>query len=725
MSTHPHRHSDDTGKALIRRLLSSYNHITVLDLIFHQDEIDAIYHDIPSAKTLLRVVKGDIRDAEVLGDALTRDVVGVIHLAAVSRVGWCLENEPDCDDVNVRGTELVLQAIEKRKMDAWFIQASSREVYGNAESFPVPEDAPNTPANAYGRTKSDAEAVIQKHKLPAILLRLSNVYGGLADHRERLIPAIVSNALSHRIIQMVGGNQNLDMVHIDDVIHAFTLAVDLLEKAEVDTIEAYNVGTGASAPAMEIIRKVLALTNSSSPLQIIPGDDRYPDHYIGTTEKAADKLGFTAKVGVEEGLIRLVAAFYQESIAYLDTKIESTCRSKPSYDVKDLSALNGCTGSIGVDGPTGMEYLTAPKVDGESADWEWLDTDEVQAWEINVKSATSSQVVITLSQTTGDHHILFQTPEGKKIFGAESEFIARVEPDTGYIGLSFAKSHNDFVPHHMLDETKTAQFRFTPFCCPGKPAPWPFFKEDPIASAISDTRLGTHRDFNASQVDTLCDGLQKAKGVSSARLASLKRLTPPYDFHPKPLPSGQPYQWRSRGLDHCTNLCDHPTVCVDTGDCACATSACVPRLRYPFTEYFNVTGLSYPPPTVHWDEVETNDPLILVRKVASSSWLNVLRPQARSYLQSTPDWPKIHLARLPDEVQENRDTNWGDFNKLQSTWHGCFSADSVLERGVKDLSREYEKDSLVFMPYFAGTQMVSPLNLISLTIDAAGRTLDR
>lgn len=109
----------------------------------------------------------------------------MIHLAAVSRVGWCLENEPDCDDVNVRGTELVIDAIESRKMNAWFIQASSREVYGNAESFPVPEDAPNTPANAYGRTKSDAEAVIRRHSLPAILLRLSNVYGGLADHRLR------------------------------------------------------------------------------------------------------------------------------------------------------------------------------------------------------------------------------------------------------------------------------------------------------------------------------------------------------------------------------------------------------------------------------------------------------------------------------------------------------------------------------------------------------------
>lgn len=676
----------------------------MLDLIFHQDELDAIYRDLPQSHSLLRVIKGDIRDEEVLDSALTDDITGVIHLAAVSRVAWCLANEPDCDDVNVRGTEILLESIERRSMRPWFIQASSREVYGNAKSFPVPEDAPNTPANAYGRTKADAEVVIRRHSLPAILLRLSNVYGGLADHRERLIPAIVSSAVSHRIIQMVGGNQDLDMIHIDDVIHGFMLAVQLLEKGKVDTIEAYNIGTGSSAPAMGIIQKVLALTNSSSPLQIIPGDNRFPDHYIGSTTKAAEQLGFKAQVSVEEGLIRLVASYYQQTLSYIAKKTEETCPPPPMYSVEDLKALDGCSGSIGVDGPNGIEYLTLDTGDHKTLKWE--DLDEVQAWTFNVQKSTANHVVYRFTQTVDKQDVVFQSPEGRHIFGAQSDFIAQIDSRTGYVKLSFAESRNPFVPQHMLDDTKVAQFRLTPFCCPGKPAPWPFFKTDPIASAIRDDRLGTVRYFNASQVDTLCDRLRKAERVASERLSNLRSLSPPYNFQEKPLPSGQPYEWRNRGLDHCNNLCDHPTVCLDTGDCACATSACVPRLRYPFTAFSNVSGLSYPPPSIHWDEVETVDPLILVKRVAQSSWLNVLRPHARSYLQSVPNWPDIHLTRLPDEVQENRDVNWGDFNKLQSTWHGCFSADSVLERGVKDLSQEYKRDSLVFMPYFAGTQMV-------------------
>lgn len=641
---------------------------------------------------------------------MTRDVVGVIHLAAVSRVGWCLENEPDCHDVNVRGTQNVLEKIKSTGNKAWFLQASSREVYGNAVEFPVSEDAPNTPANAYGQTKSDAEAVIRSQGIRSILLRLSNVYGGLADHRERLIPAIVSSALSHRVIQMVGGNQDLDMVHIDDVVHGFLAAVSRLERGEGTGVEAYNIGTGTSASAMTIIRKVLALTNSSSPLQILPGDNRFPDYYIGTTKKAADELDFKTRVGIDEGIARLVTAFYRETISFIEQRIASTCTTPRSYRTEDLVRLDGCSGTLGVDGPSGMEYLAMKTDSGELPAWEWLDTDEIQTWKFHVNSVDGDHVVFSFTQESEGKDITFATTEKGHLFGSQSRFATSIIPGTNYVSMAFEDSGNPLIPEHMADRVRETRYRLTPFCCPGKSAPWPFFEEDPLASAISDTRTGTHRDFNASQSATMCNRLDDARTVAMSRLSKIDQLVRPYHLEEAMLPTGQPHAWRQRGLDHCTNLCDHPTTCLDTGSCACAQSACVSRVRYPFFAFANVSGLSYPPPTINWDEVETNDPLILFRKVASSSWLNVLRPHARRYLQSSLSWPTIHLTRLPDDVQENRDTNWGDFNKLQSTPHGCFSADSVMERGVKLLSTEYKPDSLVFMPYFAGTQMASQFN---------------
>lgn len=209
---------------MIRRLLASSTPVTVIDKIFHQDELEDIYSDIPQARDLLRVKLGDIRDTDAMKEIMTDDVVGVIHLAAVSRVLWCLENQDDCWDVNERGTEVVLEALadlnRSDKGKRWFVLASSREVYGDAKVFPVVENSDKLPANVYGESKLRAEKVVKRFlekvkndqsagSLYTIALRLSNVYGGAFDHVERLIPSIVTQALSHQVIQIVGGQQHV------------------------------------------------------------------------------------------------------------------------------------------------------------------------------------------------------------------------------------------------------------------------------------------------------------------------------------------------------------------------------------------------------------------------------------------------------------------------------------------------------------------------------------
>jgi nucleoside-diphosphate-sugar epimerase len=189
-------------------------------VVFVDSELEAIRQDIPASRSLLHVVYGDIRNQSALDSAFTPDVVGVINLAAVSRVMWCLENEADCQDVNVRGVDLVLKAMERFGGDPWLIQASSREVYGSARMFPVHESSPREAANVYGISKAKAEEVVERRirrlrwtlrgsKLHAIALRLSNVYGGEFDHHERLVPGMMTRAIAHRPIQIVGGKQEV------------------------------------------------------------------------------------------------------------------------------------------------------------------------------------------------------------------------------------------------------------------------------------------------------------------------------------------------------------------------------------------------------------------------------------------------------------------------------------------------------------------------------------
>lgn len=683
-------------------------------MIFFENELDNIRHQYPRAD--LKVVIGDIRDQHALSSALTSDVVGVIHLAAVSRVLWCLENERDCEDVNVRGTEAVLSALK----GGWFIQASSREVYGDARTFPVVEEAELKPANAYGGTKARAEDAILKivqrrstNPLHAIMLRFSNVYGGPADHRERLIPSIMTNALSHRPIQIVGGDQDLDMVHIDDVIDAFALAVNRLEekrnsKQAESEVEVYNIGTSSSTPAVELIRKILALTNSSSPVQTIPADGRFPDRYVGSTIKSAEVLGYRSRVTMDEGLHRLVIAYLDETVNYLAGQLDADCGVPTRYSDADLLKLDGCTGTIGVDGPENLEYLYQKDGEGSAPPtWEWRDDDEPQTWQFTVQSGP----IIRLSREDAKgREGFFEVPEEGRLLGSQSRFGARVDPETGYISLSYL-SKSPYTPQHLKGTSFGQRFRITPFCCPGKPTPWPFYREDPLASAINDQRLETYRLFNASQVNTRCQRLEQALHVADDKLARLEEYTTPITLDVAPLPTGVPADWRFRSLNFCTNLCDHPTICVDTGNCACSQSSCTPRARFPFGRFANLPDLSYPPTKIDWNSISGHDPDVLVDQVAKSSWLNVLRPSARRYLSRDPEFPAINLTRIPDEDQKHRDENPDEYDRLQTAWHGCFSADSVMERGVKLLSDVYKPGSLVFMPYYPMTRNVGLISV--------------
>lgn len=235
-----------TGKHIVQRLRASGTPVTVLDKIAYQDELNSLspcsYQHPEYRCALLTVHIGDIRNATLLSEVITPDVVGVIHLAAVSRVLWCLENEADCWDVNERGTQVVLDALTdlngKDKGKRWFILASSREVYGNpphSDDRPTTEDAERRPANVYGASKLAAENVVTKHlaalkarKVPGTLrviaLRLSNVYGGVYDHLERLIPSITTQALSHQAIQISGGQQNVShLTYLIPTISTFEL----------------------------------------------------------------------------------------------------------------------------------------------------------------------------------------------------------------------------------------------------------------------------------------------------------------------------------------------------------------------------------------------------------------------------------------------------------------------------------------------------------------------
>ena len=82
---------------------------------------------------------GDIRNVDQLRQAMA-GCDGVLSLAAVSRVIDGERNPELCWDVNVNGIEAVLRVALEQPADGrpWVVYASSREVYGDSATLPVP-----------------------------------------------------------------------------------------------------------------------------------------------------------------------------------------------------------------------------------------------------------------------------------------------------------------------------------------------------------------------------------------------------------------------------------------------------------------------------------------------------------------------------------------------------------------------------------------------------------
>ena len=129
-----------------------------------------------------RVVEGDFRDAELVEQLFEEGRFdGVVHLGAMAGVRPSLLDPLHYEDVNVRGTLVLLEAIRRRE-GIRFVFASSSSVYGANEDVPFREDDDiHNPVSPYAATKRAGELMCftfhHLYGIPTTCLRFFTVYG--------------------------------------------------------------------------------------------------------------------------------------------------------------------------------------------------------------------------------------------------------------------------------------------------------------------------------------------------------------------------------------------------------------------------------------------------------------------------------------------------------------------------------------------------------------------
>jgi UDP-glucose 4-epimerase len=252
-------------------------------------------------------VGGDIMQSDILEAALA-GADGVFHLAAL----WllqCHEFPRSAFDVNVRGTFNVMEACVRTGVKR-LVYSSSASVYGDAVREPMDEDHPFNNQNFYGATKIAGEAMLRayhhRYRLNFVGLRYMNVYGPRQDYHGAYIAVIMKmlDAIDRGQGPTIlgDGSEAFDFVAVEDCGAANVCAM------RADTTDRfYNVGTGRRTSLKELAEMLLRLTSCTQPIRYAPRSQAtLVRNRIGCPKRASAEIGFTAAIGLEEGLKRLI-----------------------------------------------------------------------------------------------------------------------------------------------------------------------------------------------------------------------------------------------------------------------------------------------------------------------------------------------------------------------------------------------------------------------------------
>ncbi len=246
----------------------------------------------------VNLINGDIRNLELL-ISICRDQEIIFHLAALANIRESVANPDYCFSTNVLGTFNLLQAIKGSRVKK-IIFTSSREVYGNAESFPVNEGHLLRPVNLYGVTKVCGEQIVdtlsKSFGVSRRIVRLANVYGKEDSVPGRVIPSFIRAAKEEGEITIYGGEQILDFVWIEDVIQV------LLESLNDKSEKTINVGSGKGVSIKELASKIVHLFNNKTKINILDPPAQEVSKFIADITL----MGFTP-LDIDEGLRRIIS----------------------------------------------------------------------------------------------------------------------------------------------------------------------------------------------------------------------------------------------------------------------------------------------------------------------------------------------------------------------------------------------------------------------------------
>lgn len=254
-----------------------------------------------------RLVEADIRDLGALEQRLGGGYDVIVHLAAKAGVRPSIQDPLTYQEVNVRGTQNLLELARHWRVRQ-FVFASSSSVYGVNPEVPWREDTHVLlPISPYAATKVSGELLghVYSHLygIRFLALRFFTVYGP-RQRPDLAIHKFARAMLAGRPVPFFGdGTTSRDYTFIDDIIAGVRAAMDY----EGSCYEVINLGNNRTISLAEMVRALEEALGVEAKLDRQPQQPGDVPRTWADIGKAARLLGYEPKTSFRQGLRKFVA----------------------------------------------------------------------------------------------------------------------------------------------------------------------------------------------------------------------------------------------------------------------------------------------------------------------------------------------------------------------------------------------------------------------------------
>lgn len=253
------------GSHIVEKLLKNNYLVKALVLYNSFSDIGWLKYINSKNKHKLEICFGDIRDAKII-EKLTKNCDYIIHLASLISIPYSYYAPRSFFETNVMGLMNLLEAAKKNKIKK-FINTSTSEVYGTAETHFIKEDHNLKAQSPYSASKIAAdkllESYVKTYDFPAITMRPFNTFGPRQSKRA-IIPTIITQLLEKGSkIELGNINTKRDFNYIDDTIEAYLKGL----KFNNYSGQVFNVGSGKTYSIKEITEILIKFTNKKKTIK--------------------------------------------------------------------------------------------------------------------------------------------------------------------------------------------------------------------------------------------------------------------------------------------------------------------------------------------------------------------------------------------------------------------------------------------------------------------------